>query len=126
MSEVMQMTRGRPHKCPYCEATRNVAKGFRYNRSGKVRLRRCKQCGRRWTVGPAQIENGAHAEQPARPTEPQHEAGPRPDGVDISGESENSQKNRSIELSLGAGESPSHENPGEERKEESEDTLFKQ
>lgn len=47
------MSRGRPHKCPYCNATRSVAKGFRCNKSGKVRLRRCKECGRRWTVGPS-------------------------------------------------------------------------
>lgn len=44
---------GRPHKCPYCGATRNTGKGYRYNKSGKVRIRKCKDCGRRWTVGPA-------------------------------------------------------------------------
>jgi len=46
------MKRGRPYKCPYCNiAGENVAKGYRYNKSGKVRLRRCKACGRRWTTG---------------------------------------------------------------------------
>ena len=40
----------RPYKCPYCGQNRNTAKGFRQNRDGKVRLRRCKACGRRWTV----------------------------------------------------------------------------
>ena len=47
--EVIYM--GRPYTCPYCEvAGENVAKGFRLNKDGKVRLRRCKACGRRWTV----------------------------------------------------------------------------
>jgi hypothetical protein len=48
------MGRGRPHKCPYCAATRTVAKGFRYNKTGIVKLRRCKVCKRRWTTGLAE------------------------------------------------------------------------
>ena len=50
------MGRGRPYKCPYCEATENVAKGYRYNKTGKVKLRRCKACGRRWTTGLAAVD----------------------------------------------------------------------
>ena len=43
---------GRPYKCPHCGvAGKNVAKGYRYNKAaGKVRLRKCISCGRRWTV----------------------------------------------------------------------------
>ena len=63
------MGRGRPHKCPYCAATTSVAKGFRYNRGGKVRLRRCKACGRRWTVGLVADESGTEANEPTLETE---------------------------------------------------------
>lgn len=48
------MGRGRPHKCPYCGATKSAAKGFRYNKTGIVKLRRCKACKRRWTTGLAE------------------------------------------------------------------------
>ncbi|MBT4814330.1 MAG: IS1 family transposase [Lentisphaerae bacterium] len=41
---------GRPYKCPYCGQNNSIAKGFRRNTGGKVRLRRCRSCGRRWTV----------------------------------------------------------------------------
>ena len=44
---------GLPHitaSATLCGQTNSVAKGFRHNKSGKVRLRRCKSCGRRWTV----------------------------------------------------------------------------
>ena len=51
------MGRGRPHKCPYCGATRTVAKGFRHNKTGIVKLRRCKVCKRLWTTGPANDAN---------------------------------------------------------------------
>lgn len=57
------MGRGRPPKCPYCGATgQSVAKGFRYNKNGAVRLRRCKACKRRWTIGPAPAKGGLHDE----------------------------------------------------------------
>ena len=61
--EVIIMGRGRPHKCPYCEATSSVAKGFRYNKGEKVRLRRCKVCKRRWTVGPVHGDGPSAAGQ---------------------------------------------------------------
>jgi len=41
---------GRPHTCPYCGQRNSISKGVRRNRAGSVRLRRCKDCGRRWTV----------------------------------------------------------------------------
>ena len=48
----------RPYKCPHCGTVgQSTAKGFRYNKAGKVRLRRCRSCGRRWTVGPAAVEH---------------------------------------------------------------------
>ena len=47
------MGRGRPPLCPNCGKARSVMKGYRYNKGGIVRLRRCLACKRRWTVGPA-------------------------------------------------------------------------
>lgn len=46
----------RPFKCPYCGSTSNQSKGFRYNKAGAVRLRRCNSCGRKWTVGGVPVE----------------------------------------------------------------------
>ena len=138
------MGRGRPHKCPYCEAAESVAKGFRYNRSGKVRLRRCKACGRRWTIGPVQDDGIAEPPQTTRnggqenpsvlheavaagheesrmtdePTDRTEDRNP--------GDGGEPEENRRTELSLSGEGSPSHENPGEERNGESEETFFKQ
>ena len=135
------MGRGRPHKCPYCEATKSVAKGFRYNRSGKVRLRRCKACGRRWTVGTVQEEEIADPPQPVRidgqenpPALQEAEAAGHEETSTVADhatdrtedrdqDSEATEEDRSIELSLSGEESPSHENPGKEGEEESEETL---
>jgi transcription elongation factor Elf1 len=106
---------GRPHKCPYCLATNSVAKGFRNNRSGKVRLRRCKECGRRWTVGPASDqehadvqphESKAIAMGELSEEDTARECQPR------SGESESSADNREAELPLSADKSPDREDPG--------------
>ena len=58
----------RPHKCPYCGLNRNTAKGFRRNRNGKVRLRRCKACGRRWTVTHSLIPYEAMTQDAVEPT----------------------------------------------------------
>ncbi|MEM2507395.1 MAG: DDE-type integrase/transposase/recombinase [Nitrososphaeria archaeon] len=33
-------------RCPYCGSSRTILKGFRYNKSGAVRLRRCKDCNK--------------------------------------------------------------------------------
>jgi len=44
--------------CPYCGSRNSIAKGYRYNRSGKVPLRRCKECGRRWTVNGDPVDIG--------------------------------------------------------------------
>lgn len=46
---------GRPHKCPYCRSAKSIAKGFRYNRGGAMRLRKCLGCHRRWTAGAAPL-----------------------------------------------------------------------
>ena len=136
------MGRGRPHKCPYCEATKSVAKGFRYNRSGKVRLRRCKGCGRRWTVGTVQEEEMTDSPPPVtidrqenppalqeaeaaghEPTAADH---PTDRTEDRNLDDRAPEENRSIELSLSGEESPSQEDPGRERDEETEDTWSTQ
>lgn len=44
------------HACPYCGAAKTIAKGFRHNKTGPVPLRRCKSCGRRWTVNAGSSE----------------------------------------------------------------------
>ena len=134
------MARGRPHKCPYCEATKSVAKGFRYNRDGKVRLRRCKVCGRRWTVGPAPEEPesaGVPASRNEAPADATRPEGVPPDDGDSDEQGRDGREKRQqetgepeearrIELPLSGGGSPSQEDPGEERKEESEETFFTQ
>lgn len=131
---------GRPHKCPYCDATKSVSKGFRYNKVGKVRLRRCKACGRRWTAGPPP------AVQAPIPTETvgetlvaaQHGTEPRTDdqpkqlsqGIwpknDTQEVEDDEQAERSTELSLSGEGSPSQDDSGKEENEESEETLFAQ
>jgi len=40
---------GRPYKCPKCSSTHTSWKGYRILKTGKVRLRKCKQCGRKFT-----------------------------------------------------------------------------
>lgn len=108
------MGRGRPHKCPYCGATKNVAKGFRYNKAGIVKLRRCLKCRRRWTAGvkpadqkspdPTQIsgEQGLMGSNSLK-TETQ----PAPEQVD---------QERNIELPLSGEVGPSHDDPGRGKK----------
>lgn len=132
------MARGRPHKCPYCEATTSVAKGFRYNRAGKVRLRRCKSCGRRWTVGPVPADirsdgvdapkNEASANAASSDDIPPEGGCQEQDGMQEEQlhEAPESEQERRIELSLGGEGSPSQDDPGEERKRESEETFFTQ
>ena len=48
-AEVIYMHAGRPAKCPFCGSYRSTLKGRRTNKAGVVRIRKCKQCGRRWT-----------------------------------------------------------------------------
>ena len=133
------MTRGRPHKCPYCEATTSVAKGFRYNKAGKVRLRRCKSCGRRWTAGAVHEEQKPDAgggdqetmemaevpddytSEPAVDVPDQVEQGKE---IAESDQETGEEPDRGIELSLSGEESPNHEDSGEERLEEAEDTFL--
>jgi transcriptional regulator NrdR family protein len=40
---------GRPYTCPNCSSTQTIWKGYRIVRAGRVRLRRCKDCGRKFT-----------------------------------------------------------------------------
>ena len=41
---------GRPFKCPYCGSTKTHWKGYRKTLKGLKRLRRCRDCKRRWTT----------------------------------------------------------------------------
>jgi len=44
------MQRGRKPKCPYCHSNRTVSKGMRRTTTiGDRPLRRCKDCGRKFT-----------------------------------------------------------------------------
>jgi transcriptional regulator NrdR family protein len=36
-------------KCPYCRSTQTTWKGYRKLVKGRVRLRKCKKCGRKYT-----------------------------------------------------------------------------
>lgn len=45
--------------CPYCGSEKTVMKGFRYNKTGAVRLRLCKQCRRRFKDGIMAESKGA-------------------------------------------------------------------
>jgi len=48
--EVMHMPRGRPAICPVCKSVRSTSKGTRVTKSlGKRRIRRCRDCGRKFT-----------------------------------------------------------------------------
>jgi len=66
---------GRPFKCPYCGSNASTAKGYRYNKDGAARLRKCKDCNRRWTVKPGPVD----APQSGQPGEgPQDDPVPEP------------------------------------------------
>ena len=113
---------GRPYTCPYCGVMgESLAKGFRYNKSGKVRLRRCKSCGRRWTiegslisaddVSPSDATSGAEApDQPEAETQSSEEAGLPPPPAEESSR-------------YGADGSPSQNDPGGEREEENKEAV---
>ena len=45
---VLSNTRALERKCPYCGSNKTILKGFRYNKSGAVRIRMCKICGRKF------------------------------------------------------------------------------
>jgi len=40
----------RPFKCPYCESTKSIWKGYRKRQNDRVRLRKCSACKRKWTT----------------------------------------------------------------------------
>ena len=47
--EVINMPRGRPAICPYCDGS-SINKGFRKTKTmGKRRIKLCKACGRKFT-----------------------------------------------------------------------------
>jgi transposase-like protein len=39
-------------KCPHCNSSETVWRGFRYNEKTKKRLRLCKACGKKFTPDP--------------------------------------------------------------------------
>lgn len=41
---------GRPYKCPYCRGIHTIWKGYRVRAADRVRLRKCKDCGRKFTT----------------------------------------------------------------------------
>ena len=41
---------GRPYKCPHCREGKSIWKGYRPLKDGKVRLRQCKVCGRKFVT----------------------------------------------------------------------------
>ena len=48
--EVIHMGRGRPPRCRFCGSVRSVGKGVRRTKTmGNRRIRRCKDCGRKFT-----------------------------------------------------------------------------
>jgi hypothetical protein len=108
------MGRGRPPVCPYCKKARSVMKGYRYNKSGVARLRRCLSCKRRWTVGPASkgnkppsLEAGGNAPKQAQPAAPMNEPTGRIDHLD---------RDKNLELTLSGEGSPSQNDPGREER----------
>ena len=128
---------GRPHRCPYCSGTRSVAKGFRYNKTGKVKLRRCKECGRRWTTAPVagDAPSAAPVAVETAPVVPE----PMEDAsADIPGRADEredtagvvagcgQEPERTTELSLSGDGGPRQNDSGAEEREESEDTFFAQ
>ena len=41
----------RPYKCPHCGGTNSIWKGLRpLAEGGAVRIRKCKECGRKYTT----------------------------------------------------------------------------
>jgi len=105
------MGRGRPPRCPYCKkSTKSVLKGYRYNKTGMVKLRRCLACKRRWTVGPApqgskppSPEAGGTAPAEAQPAALASEPAARVDHLD---------RDKNLELTLSGEGSPGHYDPG--------------
>ena len=41
---------GRPYTCPYCSSTETIWKGYRLVKAGRVRLRKCRSCNRKFTT----------------------------------------------------------------------------
>jgi transcriptional regulator NrdR family protein len=56
---------GRPYKCPHCHGSQTIWKGYRPLKAGKVRLRQCTSCWRKFTSkqqihGTAPEQSGLH------------------------------------------------------------------
>ena len=49
---VLSNTRALERKCPHCGSNKTILKGFRYNKAGAVRLRKCKICKKRFKDDP--------------------------------------------------------------------------
>jgi len=63
----------RPFKCPYCGANRTVSKGYRLTKTmGKRRLRRCKECGRKFTPRNQLSVNSEQAPVPESDIKPEY------------------------------------------------------
>jgi len=65
-----KMKRGRKPKCPFCGLTKSISKGVRETRTmGKRRLRVCKGCKRKFTVGRKAEEARKAPEKPVAASE---------------------------------------------------------
>ena len=49
---------GRPYKCPYCGEGKSIWKGYRPLKDGKVRLRQCRICSRKFVTSKVLTESG--------------------------------------------------------------------
>jgi transposase-like protein len=59
----MQSSPKAPDRCPYCNSLRLTLKGTRQKKFGRVRILRCRSCGRRFTPAPFALRNKTY---PAR------------------------------------------------------------
>ena len=65
------MGRGRPFKCPYesCGSTETVSKGVRRTKTmGLRKIRKCRECGRKFTPKNQRPGEGSAAESEQQPT----------------------------------------------------------
>jgi hypothetical protein len=60
---------GRPFKCPYCSQTKTIWKGYRPLKIGKVRLRQCRECGKKFTTKHHLPDNTPPDKPPYRPAQ---------------------------------------------------------
>src|SRR5476651_1054590 len=53
----MQLLPKAPDRCPHCNSTRLTLKGTREKKLERVRIMRCRSCGRRFSPGPRALRN---------------------------------------------------------------------